>query len=246
MTFRVSGPPACYYLPMAAVSGWRPLVTDFLARARRPLVVILGPTAGGKTAFSLEVAAFLEGQGTDAEIVNSDSRQLYRGLDIGTAKIPLSERRGVPHRLLDVLSPQEEATAGWYQQEADRAIADIRGRGAVPLLVGGSMLYISTVIDALTLGPPADPALRERLSDAYDRDGGVALHGRLAEVDPASAAAIDRRNKPYVLRALEIHEILASPKSRAVPRSELRSGRSSPEHAHDLLILGVAPPREEL
>ncbi len=225
---------------------WQRLLTDFLARNGQPLVVILGPTAGGKTALSLEVATFLEGQGMDAEIVNADSRQLYRGLDIGTAKIPLPERRRVPHHLLDVLSPQEEATAGWYQRQAEGAIEGIRGRGAVPLLVGGSMLYVSTVIDALTLGPPADPAVRERLSAVYDRDGGAVLHRRLAEVDPVSAAAIDWRNKPYVLRALEIHELLASPKSHVVPRGELRSGHSAPEHARDLLILGVAPPREEL
>jgi tRNA dimethylallyltransferase len=218
---------------------------DFLAQSERPLIVVLGPTASGKTAFSISLASSLQDAGRSGEIVNADSRQLYRKLDIGTAKVTPEERKDVPHHLLDILDPREEATAGWYREQAEQAIMDVRRRGNVPLLVGGSMLYLSTIIDDLTMAPPSDSALRAALNAEYDKDGGAALYARLADIDPESAATIDIRNKPYVVRAVEIHELLQSPKSSAVPRSELRAGTAIPAK-HDLLIFGVSRSREEL
>jgi tRNA dimethylallyltransferase len=223
---------------------WKSQVTEFLQTAKNPLLVVLGPTASGKTAFSISLASFLQDRGSRGEVVNADSRQLYRGLDIGTAKVTKEERKDVPHHLLDVLDPPQEATAGWYQAQASTCIGDIRRRGNIPLLVGGSMLYLSTVIDGLTLGPPTDSALRLRLLAEYDKDEGATLYGRLAEMDPESAAAIDRRNKPYVVRAMEIHELLQS-SATPMPRDELRAGDAL-SAGHDLLIFGLTRPREEL
>lgn len=118
---------------------------DFIAKAKHPLIVILGQTASGKTAFSIELGIAI---GT-VEIINADSRQLYKYLDVGTAKITREEMRGIPHHLLDVLDPKQEATAAWYKHQAENVIHDIHGRGHVPILVGGSMLYISAVSDDL-------------------------------------------------------------------------------------------------
>ncbi len=130
---------------------------DFIASTTHPLIVVLGPTASGKTSFSIELAANIPG----AEIINADSRQLYRHLDIGTAKITKEEMRGIPHHLLDVLDPKEEATAAWYKNQAKRIIDEIHSRKHVPVLVGGSMLYISAVTDDLKF--PTERDLRQSL-----------------------------------------------------------------------------------
>ena len=130
---------------------------EFIAASSRPLIVLLGATASGKTAFSLQVAQDLK----NAEIINADSRQLYKYLNIGTAKITPKEMQGIPHHLLDVLDPQAEATAAWYKREAENIIGEIHRRGNIPILVGGSMLYISAVTDDLTF--PVDPRDRQSL-----------------------------------------------------------------------------------
>lgn len=213
---------------------------EHVATASKPLIVVVGPTASGKTGFSIELAKALQPIG---EVVNADSRQLYTHLDIGTAKITLEEAQDVPHHLLDVLDPTEEATVGWYQPKALQAIDDILARQHTPLLVGGSMLYVSSVIDGLSLAPPADPVVRERLLQEYDKDNGVTLHKRLADVDPESAAWIHPNNKPYLVRAVEICELTKVPKSQQ-PATELRSAHTSP--AYDLLIFGMHVPREVL
>lgn len=230
---------------MPQQSDFRLLVEEFLRVSKNPLIVVLGPTASGKTGFSIRlthrIASFL---GRNAEIVNADSRQLYRHLDIGTAKITEEEMEGVPHHLIDVLDPKEEASAGRYQSEALRHVAGIRKRGNIPLLVGGSMLYISAVIDGLTMAPEADAAVRERLLQEYDRDQGASLHRRLTEIDPESAQGIHPNNKPRLIRAVEIFELTHQPKSSAVPRDELRPTEKIP--SKDLLIFGIERPREEL
>jgi tRNA dimethylallyltransferase len=198
----------------------------FLEGASKPLLVVLGQTASGKTDFSLELADYVHG-----EIINADSRQLYRFLDIGTAKIRSDETRGIPHHLFSVLDPKEEVTVAWYQKEATKIIEDILSHRKVPILVGGSMLYISSIIDGLTLAPPADPAVRKALEQEYDKDGGLTLYRRLQEIDPESAETIHPHNKPYVVRAVEICEIMKKPKSHVVGEKKTAS--------YDILLIGV-------
>jgi len=233
--------PIQYFL---MTSDWKRDVTGLLATAEHPLIVVLGPTASGKTAFSIALAKSIVSTGREAEIINADSRQLYRYLNIGTAKVTPKEMQGISHHLIDVLDPKEEAAAGWYQGEARRVIRNMQKRGVVPVLVGGSMLYVSSVIDALTLAPVPDPALRARLIEEYDQDGGATLFARLQEIDPETADSIHRNNKPHLVRAVEIYELLKAPKSEAVPQMELRSDANVSEY--DLLIFGMQWDREEL
>ncbi len=218
------------------------IIDVFLEGTHKPLIVILGPTASGKTGLSIEVAHHVDG-----EVVNADSRQLYRLLDIGTAKITEQEMEGIPHHLLDVLDPKEEAAVGTYKEMAERAIEDIQKRNRVPLLVGGSMLYLSSITDGLSFGPPADTVIRTRLEREYDADGGVTLYRMLEEVDPDAAAGIHPNNKPRVVRALEIYELLRAPKSKMISdRKELRPRTNDAKSTFDLLILGVERDSEEL
>ena len=223
---------------------WKSDITGLLANADKPLIVILGPTASGKTSFSISVAKFIQSTGRGAEVINADSRQLYKHLDIGTAKVSASETNGVPHHLLDVLDPKEEASSGWYQEEARAVIQDIHERGAVPLLVGGSMLYISSVVDELTMAPVPDPSLRNRLIDEYEEDNGATLYKRLQSIDPETAEKIHQNNMPRLVRAVEIYELLKEPKSSAVPKTEL--GSSENATPYDLLIFGMQWKREEI
>jgi len=206
-------------------------------KAKRPLLTILGPTASGKTGFSIQLALSLRRHGMEVEVINADSRQLYRKLDIGTAKITNEEMEGVPHHLLGVLDPRDEVTVGWYKEEAEKTIEDILKRGNVPMLVGGSMLYISAIIDGLTLLPSADPAVHRKLLKEYEEDQGASLYRRLQKIDPESARGIHPRNKPYLIRALEIYESLGLKASRAKRKTAC---------PYDLLLLGITWPREEL
>jgi len=209
----------------------------FCEQAAKPLIVLLGPTAGGKTVASIAIAKYLLEQGTTVEIINADSRQLYKHLNIGTAKIMEEEKQGIPHHLFDVLDPKEAVTVAWYREKAKTVIEEIQSRGHVPLLVGGSMLYISTVIDGLELLPSADADLRKRLEEEYDRDRGVTLYKKLLELDPETAAALHPNNKPYVVRAMEIFETTKTKPSAS--KKKLKS-------EYDLLILGIEWPREEI
>lgn len=190
----------------------------FLSDTPKPLIVILGPTASGKTSLSIQVAKHVGG-----EVINADSRQLYKYLDIGTAKITEEEMDGVPHHLIDVFDPKEEVTVGWFQSETTKVIDEVISRGKVPLLVGGSMLYVSSITDSLSLAPVADSALHQKLMDEYDKDGGASLYKRLMKIDPDAASNIHQNNKPRVVRAVEIYEILKLPKSKAISaKGELR------------------------
>lgn len=177
----------------------------FVDSAPRPLIVVLGPTASGKTELSLDIAEWIAATRacTGVDIVNADSRQIYAKLDIGTAKIRASDMRGIPHHLLSVLDPKEPVTIAWYQDRAKSVIDSVHARGSIPLLVGGSMLYISAIIDGLMPVPPSDDGIRTLLQEAYDRDGGVALHAELARYDPEAAQAIPRQNSVYLIRAME-------------------------------------------
>lgn len=212
-------------------------VRRFLATAHRPLVVIVGPTASGKTDVSVALARRLSSDGCSLAVVNADSRQLYRHLTIGTAKITPEEMQGVPHHLLDVLDPKDPVTVAWYKERATDVIGTLQAQGNVPVLVGGSMLYVSAVIDGLEPLPAADPGLRAALEQAYALDGGKALYERLQAADPDLAAGIERRNKRYLVRALELIEQTGK------TVSEQRRTSACP---YDLFILGIRWPREEL
>lgn len=167
------------------------------------LWVVVGATGTGKSDLSLDLADELRSAGRSAEIVNADAMQVYRGMDIGTAKLPVEERRGITHHLFDVLHVTEDSAAAWYQARARAAIEDIHARGADAILVGGSGLYVSSVIFDFRF-PPRDAALRERLEAELDEQGPGALFTRLREQDPATAARTDPRNGRRVIRALEI------------------------------------------
>jgi tRNA dimethylallyltransferase len=181
-----------------------------------PLVAIVGATGTGKSALALDLAESMAAEGRAAEIVNADAMQLYRGMDVGTAKVPLDERRGIPHHLLDVLEPREEASVAAYQRDARTAIDDILGRGAVPILVGGSGLYVSSVLYDFQF-PGTDPVVRERLESELIAEGPGTLHRRLHDVDPVAAQAIGPHNGRRLVRALEVVAITGEPFGAGLP-----------------------------
>lgn len=172
---------------------------------RPRLWVIVGATGTGKSDLALELAETLRARGNPAEIVNADAMQLYRGMDIGTAKLPEAERRGVPHHLFDVRSVDQEAAVAWYQPLARQAITEIFDRGGDAILVGGSGLYVSSVVYEFHF-PPRDAAIRERLERELESDGPTAMLERLRERDPETASRVDPRNGRRVVRALEVLE----------------------------------------
>jgi tRNA dimethylallyltransferase len=176
-----------------------------------PVVAVVGPTATGKTALAVRLARRVGG-----EVVNADSMQLYRGMDIGTAKPTPEERAGVPHHLLDLWHVREPASVAEYARTAREVIDRLRADGVVPLLVGGSGLYVRAVLDDLEF-PGTDPALRARLEEELAAEGSVALHARLAGVDPAAAAAVLPSNGRRIVRALEVVELTGRPFRATLP-----------------------------
>jgi tRNA dimethylallyltransferase len=177
-------------------------------------VAVVGPTGVGKSALGIALAQRLGG-----EIVNGDSMQLYRGMDIGTAKLSTEEQGGVAHHLLDVWEVSRTASVADYQELARSAIAAIQSRRALPVLVGGSGLYLRAVLDDLHF-PGTDPSVRARLEDELDRLGPALLHDRLRAVDPPSAARIQRQNGRRIVRALEVIELTGRPYSATLPSYE--------------------------
>jgi tRNA dimethylallyltransferase len=174
----------------------------------RPLAII-GPTGTGKSQLALDVVERLSDQG-GAEIVNADAMQLYRGMDIGTAKLPVAQRRGIPHHQLDVLNVTETATVARYQRAAAADIEAIADRGAVPVVVGGSMLYIQSLLDDWSF-PATDPAVRTRWEQRLAEVGVATLHAELARRDPVAAAAILPTDGRRTVRALEVVELTGQP-----------------------------------
>ncbi|WP_245346630.1 tRNA (adenosine(37)-N6)-dimethylallyltransferase MiaA [Arthrobacter stackebrandtii] len=176
------------------------------------MVAVVGPTGSGKSELALELAERFNG-----EAINADSMQFYRGMDIGTAKLPPAERRGIRHHLMDFLSVREDTTVADFQRMARAAVADVRSRGRLPILVGGSGLYNRAAIDVLEF-PGTDPQLRAALETDLERHGLSALLARLAEVDPVSAARINDGKR--AVRALEVHALTGRPFSSFMPERE--------------------------
>ncbi|MBW1875765.1 MAG: tRNA (adenosine(37)-N6)-dimethylallyltransferase MiaA, partial [Deltaproteobacteria bacterium] len=177
-----------------------------MTKPLQPLVVIAGPTATGKTAAAIEVARQFDG-----ELVGADSVQVYRGFDIGSAKPTADELRGMPHHVLDVLDPDQDVDAVTYANLADAAIGDIRARGRLPVVVGGTGLWIRALVRGLVEVPPVNPEVRERLEKAAAALGAPALHAKLALVDPISADAIHPNDTLRIVRALEVYEQTGTP-----------------------------------
>lgn len=201
--------------------------------ADRSLIVIAGPTAVGKTALAVRLAEAVSG-----EIVSADSRQVYRGMDIGTAKATLEERARVPHHLLDLLDPDETLSLAQFQALAYRAIEEVLGRGRVPFLVGGTGQYVMAIVEGWQVPHvPPDQGLRDQLYRQASKEGAEALHARLRALDPAAADRIDPRNVRRVIRALEVCLITGQPIS--------AQQRKSPP-PYRVLIIGLTMSRPQL
>jgi tRNA dimethylallyltransferase len=177
--------------------------------AAPPVIAVVGPTGSGKSDLAVALAHRL-----DAEIINADAMQFYRGMDIGTAKITVAERQGIPHHLLDILDVHQEASVSTFQQQARAAIADIHGRARRAILVGGSGLYVRAALDVIGF-PGTDPGLRGQLEAELDAQGLQAMRERLAAVDPISAARLGDARR--VVRALEVHGLTGRPFSSYMP-----------------------------
>lgn len=194
------------------------------------VAALVGPTAAGKTALALEIAERLP-----LEVISCDSQAVYRGMDVGTAKPSPEERGSVPHHLIDVAEVGEDFTVARYMEQADAAIAAIRARGRLPLLVGGTGLYLRALLFGIVDAPPRDEALRARL----EAEGGPALHRRLEQIDAEAAARIPPGDLVRLVRALEVYELTGKTIS-AYHRAHPKRPR------YRALVLGVTPPREEL
>ena len=200
--------------------------------SERPLVLaVVGATGTGKSDLGVRLALDLEG-----EVVNADAMQLYRGMDIGTAKLTVEQRRGVAHHQLDVLDIRDEASVAGYQQAARAAIADIQARGRHPILVGGSGLYLRAALDRLDI-PPTDPLVRATWEEYAHRHGPQAAFAVLADRDPVAAQAIEPGNVRRIVRALEVIELTGRPFSATMP---------SREFIQPSLMIGLTVPRPAL
>jgi tRNA dimethylallyltransferase len=206
-----------------------------LSDSVEPLLCIVGPTASGKSALGLELAERLGG-----ELLSADSMQIYRGFDIGTGKPSAAERARVPHHLLDCAEPLETWDAARWADEAARVVAETRARGKRPIICGGSFLWVRALLYGLAEAPAASPGLRERYRAWAEADGRGALHARLAEVDPDSAARLAPNDFMRVSRALEVFELSGVPLSQAQRAHGFRAQRFSAR------LLGVAREPAEL
>jgi tRNA dimethylallyltransferase len=197
------------------------------------LVIISGATATGKSELAIEVAKEI-----GAEIISADSMQLYKGMDIGTAKLTMAERQGITHHLLDLVDVKTDVTVSWYQELARAKIDELRGAGKSVVVVGGTGLYIKAILDDLNF-PETDPEVRMKLNQEAEKIGGDAMHQRLAKLDPAASLAIPKENVRRVIRALEVIEITGKPFTAILPRED------STKYP-DAMQFGLAMDRESL
>lgn len=206
-------------------------LSKFLATAQSPLIVILGPTASGKTALSLKIAHDFDG-----EIISTDSRQIYRQMDIGTDSLPVDQQEGVPHHLLGIADPDETLTSAEYRDLAEQKIAEIRARNHIPMLVGGTGLYISSIIEEYSMPRIApDQELRAKLEEMAKKEGVEAVHEELKKLNPQKAEEIHANNLRYVIRAIEVakaNKKTSSPSKNSIPKN--------------VFMIGIDWPREEL
>jgi len=200
-----------------------------------PLVAVVGPTASGKSALGVWLAKQFSG-----EVVACDSTQLYRGFDIGTAKPTLGERAGIPHHLLDVLSPDEPSTAGDYRERAELVLADLRSRGKLPIFTAGTGLYLRALLEGLAELPQRSEEIRERLRESAAAHGPGHLHATLQKLDPATAAKIASADEQKIIRAIEVCLIARK------PISEVHRTARKPLVGWAPIKIGLQPPREEL
>jgi tRNA dimethylallyltransferase len=202
---------------------------------KRVAYALLGPTASGKSRLAMELATRHA-----IEIISVDSAQVYRGMDIGTAKPSAAERRAVPHHLIDLIDPTERYSAGRFREDAIRAVAEIHGRGGIPLLVGGTMLYYRALAQGLDELPAANPAIRAQIDLEASRKGWPALHAELATVDPPTAARLNPGDAQRIQRALEVYRLTGKPisafqrKANAELPFELKAFSLAPEDRAEL------------
>jgi tRNA dimethylallyltransferase len=205
--------------------------------ANAPLLAVVGPTGTGKSDLGIAIAQSLIASGIPAEIINCDAMQFYKGMDIGTAKLTIDERLGIPHHLIDHLAITAESTAADYQAVARPLIEKLQGRGVVPILVGGSMLYIAAVLNDFEF-PGTDVALRAQLEAELEELGPIAMHRKLAAIDPVAANRIIPQNGRRSVRAIEIVTITGKPFAAALPEV--------PVEWQPSLQIGLNGPREDL
>lgn len=201
----------------------------------KPLIIICGPTAVGKSALAVKLARFFNG-----EIISADSQQVYRGVDIGTGKLPPIERAGIPHHLMDVVDPDATFDAGQFVRLADAAIADIHARGKRVIVVGGTGLYLKALMYGLVKTVARDDAYRAQLQARLENEGIAALYAELQKCDPKKAAELMPRDKARIIRALEVHHLTGQ------PMSAVQAGHGFAQERYPAIWIGLTRPRAEL
>lgn len=196
------------------------------------LIAVVGATASGKSSLAIEIATAL----TDAEIINADAMQLYRGMDIGTAKLSPQEQRGIPHHLLSVIDPSEELTAVEYRELFDTAVRDVLSRGKKPIVVGGSTLYLASALDELSFAP-TDSELRSQLEKQSEEIGALSMHAKLRKLDPVAAEKIPATNRRRVIRAIEVIQLSGKNYQASLP---------DPTYRRPTVQIAIDVTREEL
>ncbi len=204
-------------------------------RAKSKIIVIAGPTASGKTAAGIKVAEKFGG-----EIISADSIQIYRHMDVGSAKPTLEQRRSVPHHMIDIRNPDEDFSVGDYMREGRHCVQEIVRRGRIPIVVGGTGLYIRALLGGIADIPPSDPDLRARLCDEEQRDGRGVLYKKLQHVDPVKAVGVQPNNLHRIIRALEVFELTGK------PMSDIQKEHSFRDRPYLYIFICISPPRRVL